>query len=52
MTTKKTTNPRELTAKELKDVVGGGGAKQIPGMPKGTRRAKYIPNQPRRLPGT
>ena len=55
MTTKKTNNPaevRELTAKELKDVIGGGGGmKEIPGV-KGTRRAKNIPTQPRRLPGT
>jgi hypothetical protein len=52
MTTKRTTNPRELTARELKDVVGGGGGmKEIPGV-KGTRRAKNVPNQPRRLPRT
>ena len=52
MTTKKINpNARELTPKELKDVVGGGGMKEIPG-PKALRRAKHVPTQPRRLPGT
>ena len=44
MNARKTTNPRELTPKELKAVVGGaGGLKEIPGGARQVRRAKRIP---------
>jgi bacteriocin-like protein len=44
MNARKTTNPRELTAKELKTVVGGGGGlKEILGGPRKVRRARQIP---------
>jgi hypothetical protein len=53
MNAKNTINPaaRELTAKELKNVVAGG-LKEIPGGAKRIPRAKKFPTHARKMPGT